>query len=234
MATPKWPETLVVVRHGESEQNVALDIHEGSLENLAETFADKRDADIELTEKGVFQAQQTGILLAENQPFDMCYASPYARTFHTAQGIVSNLQYPLEIRKDNRLREKEFGRMHGLTKFMKEQFPEEYRIRQRDGKYWYRLPGGENYPDVEMRIHSFLDKLARDYGGKRVLIVTHHVPYVLFRALFEHLDEKKVLELGDVPNCAIATYTIDTTKVEEGRMKLRKWNEIAYKISDHK
>jgi broad specificity phosphatase PhoE len=70
--------------------------------------------------------------------------------------------------------EKEFGRLHGLLpKSVKERFPVEYAARQRDGKYWYRFPGGENYPDVEMRVSSFIEKVARQYAGKSVLVVTH-------------------------------------------------------------
>jgi hypothetical protein len=76
-------------------------------------------------------------------------------------------------------REKEFGRLHGLLpRNIKERFPIEYAARERDGKYWYRFPGGENYPDVEMRISSFIEKISRQYAGRSLLIITHQGVYI--------------------------------------------------------
>lgn len=225
----KWPNRLVIVRHGQSEQNVALDLLEDNLEELLEQQKKIRDADIQLTETGIWQAQETGLYLSRYEPFDICFSSPYKRALQTSEEMINRLGYDLRIFKENRLREKEFGRLHGFkTEEIRELYPEEFEDRERDGKYWYRLPRGENYPDVESRVHSFLDKLVRDYGGKNVLVVTHQVPYNMFRALFEHLDEKCVLALEDSPNCGIQEYKIDTSKMKEGRLNLIKFNEVAY------
>ena len=230
MADPKWPSRLVVVRHGQSELNVAKDLFDDGLPETLQKLADVRDVDINLTETGIQQAEQTGDYLAGSPQFDICFSSPYRRALMTADIIASRLPYSLTIYKDNRIREKEFGVLHGLTTDdIEHQFPHEYRARKREGKYWYRLPGGENYPDVEQRLHSFLDKLHRDYAGMNVLVVTHQVPCLVFRVLYEHLDEDGVLALGDVPNCGIHEYIIDTSKVSEGRMRLTKFNEVAYK-----
>jgi len=231
MVQLKWPKRLVVVRHGQSEQNITPDLLDADLKQSLERLRNIRDADIALTDIGVWQAEKTGEYLAKQPKFDICFSSPYQRTLQTAGGIISKIGYDLRVYKDNRLREKEFGRLHALTTDMiKEKYPDEYFDRKRDGKYWYRLLGGENYPDVEMRVHSFLDKLVRDYGGKRGLIVTHHVPYVLVRALVEHLGEAEVLNLGDAPNCAMETFELDCSKKPEGRMVLKEYNKIAYDI----
>ncbi|MFP4111551.1 MAG: histidine phosphatase family protein [Candidatus Woesearchaeota archaeon] len=229
MNSLKWPRRLVIVRHGQSEQNAALDLMDDNLEEKLKRQKTIRDADIELTEKGIKQAQDTGRYLSHTEPFDICFSSPYRRVLQTAENIISNIGYILSLYKDNRLREKEFGRLHGYTKEeIKERYPEEFEDRIRDGKYWYRLPRGENYPDVEARVHSFLDKLVRDYGGKNVLVVTHQVTYKMFRALFEHLDEEAVLALEECPNCGIQDYFIETSENPEGRMKLRQFNLVAY------
>lgn len=229
MIQTKWPHRLVIVRHGQSEQNVALDLLEDNIEELLKEQKKIRDADIRLTSIGILQAEEIGKYFSEYEPFDICFSSPYKRTLQTTEAIISKIGYPLRIFTDNRLREKEFGRLNGYkTEEIKEIYPEEFEDRERDGKYYYRLPRGENYPDVEARIHSFLDKLARDYGGKNVLVVTHQVPYKMFRALFDHLDEKGVLALEDTPNCGIQEYEIDISEVEEGRLKLIKFNHVAY------
>lgn len=225
MTNFKWPKNLIVVRHGESESNVALDLLQPNLDQiLIDQQKKTRDADVKLTDRGILQAKQAGIYLAkEEEPFHVCFSSPYERAIQTAHHIIFQLGYKVPIYVDNRLREKEFGKLHGLTTSeIKEKFPEEFLDRQRDGKYWYRLPRGENYPDVEMRVHSFLDKLARNYQGRNVLVTTHQVPYKLFRALFEHLGEEEVLSLKETPNCGIQKFVS-----ENGKLKLKYFNFVA-------
>lgn len=225
----KWPRKITVVRHGESKQNVALDILQDNIDEVLLTRKKTRDADIELTEKGIWQAQKTGELLAKEEPYETCFVSPYKRTLHTCDEITSQLPYELTVYPDFRIREKEFGLLHGYTtKEIKEQYPEEYEHRERDGKFYYRLPRGENYLDVSNRLYSFLGKLNRDYAGKNVLIVTHHVPYVMFRAIFEHLLEEEILALPSPPNCAIEQFEINRNEFEEGRLVLTEYNKVAY------
>ena len=232
---PKWPKRLVIVRHGQSKHNVALDLLQEGLEELLHTFKGIRDADIELSPFGEWQADKTGLYLATTPEFDICFTSPYERTFATARHIVAQLPYNVRIFPDDRLREKEFGRLHALSKAeIKTQYPEEFEDRRREGKYWYRLPRGENYPDVGMRTHQFAGKLERDWGGKQVLVVTHQVPYKMFRAMFEHLHEKEVLALENSPNCGMQVFTLDTSKYPEGRMKLEEYNRVAYDPTEYK
>lgn len=232
ISTPKWPKRLVVVRHGQSALNVAKDLEDADVEEALKARRSIRDVDIDLTEIGEWQAEETGKFFDGSDPFDICFSSPYKRTKRTAEGIVSKLSSKPRIYVDNRIREKEFGVLHGYTSGqIRDLFPHEFESRARDGKYWYRLHGGENYPDVEQRLHSFLDKLVRDYAGKSVLIVTHQVPVKLFRALFEHLGEEEVLALKDTPNCGIEEFLLDTSKVPEGRMKLSMYNHVAYDMA---
>ncbi len=147
----------------------------------------------------------------------------------TAEHIVSRFGYDLNIYKDNRIREKEFGIFHGIDpKEVRRRHPEEYDCRMRDGPYWHRPLGGENYVDVEQRLYCFLDKLVRDYHGKEVLVITHQVPYKMIRALYEHLDEDGVLSLEKTPCCAIQEYHVDTTKMTCGLMKLVEYDKVVY------
>lgn len=100
---PQWPKRIVIIRHGESEQNSALDVGTLSEEQIEEV-ASIRDADIKLTEKGSLQAEKTGEYLASTEKFDICFVSPYQRTIDTATQILSKFSYPLKMFKDNCLR----------------------------------------------------------------------------------------------------------------------------------
>ena len=98
MTELKWPKSLVIIRHGESEQNAVLDLLEKDLDkNLLQHQKEIRDADIQLTEKGIFQAQKTGELLAKEEPFDICITSPYKRTIQTAENIISKFNYKIKF-----------------------------------------------------------------------------------------------------------------------------------------
>jgi len=197
-----------------------------------ELLENTRDMDVPLTEEGESQATETGKFLAKEEVFDATFSSPYRRCIDTARHIMAKFDHPVRLFIDNRLRERETGWMYGMTaSAIKARFPDEADRRKRDGRYWYRPPGGENFPDVEQRVHSFLDKLHRDHKGQNVLIATHGITYLIFRALFEHLGETELMQIdreNPVPNCGIQIYTIDTSKYPEGRLKLAEYNRIAY------
>jgi len=92
---------------------------------------------------------------------------------------------------------------------IEQRFPEQAAMRAALGKFYYRPPGGESWTDVLLRLHSFVDALRRDYGGRRVAVVTHQVVVLCLRYLIEGLDERRILEidaLGDVANCSITQY----------------------------
>jgi broad specificity phosphatase PhoE len=106
--------------------------------------------------------------------------------------------------------------------------PEEWARRAKIGKYYYRPPGGESFPDVNLRVHSFLGTLIREHAGQRVLIVTHSVVVLCFRRLLERLDEREVLTLDktdDVKNAALLTYEIGTRDGRSGVLVRTQWNE---------
>ena len=234
MGVVKWPKRLVTVRHGYSLMNEAHDIANlvGDERQPLDILENMRDMDIPLADEGHPQAVATGKYFAPQEKFDIAFCSPYVRCEQTATHIIDNIGYPLRLLKDNRLRERESGWTYGITlEAIKSRFPGELARRRMDGKYWYRPPGGENWPDVEERVHSFLDKMNRDHAGQNVLVVTHGITFVCFRTLFEHLDEQQVLEVdrtSNVKNCGIAVYELDTSKHPEGRMKLVEYNKTVY------
>ncbi|MBV9540651.1 MAG: histidine phosphatase family protein, partial [Alphaproteobacteria bacterium] len=117
---------------------------------------------------------------------------------------------------DERLREKEFGILDGLTRSgIEAQFPDQAASRTLLGKFYHRPPGGESWCDVILRLRSLLDTVSLHYGGHRVLIVAHQVVVLCLRYLLEGMDEAQILAIdreGDVANCSVTEYRCEEHK----------------------
>jgi len=253
-STSKWPEELLLVRHAESEANVRK--LAAKAQGLEPSWTGVlRDQDSPLTGLGSKQAFSLGVELHRRYPTTERYetelrlfqkldggksspccrlpmlqyiiTSPYTRTKQTTQQIVRGLGYMPHVVVDERLREIDFGVMDGIDrKRFRELYPHESDRRERDGKYWYRPPGGENRPDVRDRIRLFFDTLNRDYVGTHTLIVCHSVIVLAFRSLLERWGEVEYMQVDredDVKNCGLTVY-----KRQDGRrLKLQEYNFVA-------
>ena len=231
----KWPISLSIVRHGQSAGNVARDLAEKA--GLAVIDIEVRDVDVPLSELGHRQAEAIGAWWAEqaeDQRPTVILTSPYVRARQTAEAIrdaVVSSGVKVEFVFDERLREREFGRLDRLTKRgIIERFPFENELRARLGKFYYRPPGGESWTDVILRLRSVVDSLARDYADQRVLIVCHSVVIFCLRYLFEAMTEEQILKIEretDVANCSLTTYSFKGTKGTAGHPVLETFNFVA-------
>jgi broad specificity phosphatase PhoE len=235
MAEPsvsKWPFLLAVMRHAESlaterrrhlEESRSQEIHLG---------LPMRDVDVPLTSEGREHARSTGLRLNEFGPFDVLYVSPYRRTVETAEEVLTGLRHRPLLVKEERLREKEWGILEGLTKHgIRARYPDEEARRRHVGKYYYRPPGGESYADVNLRTHSFIGTLVREHPGQRVLLITHQVVVIAFRKLFERMEEETVLALDrqeEARPASLLIYELERREGRNGPLKLRHWNLILY------
>src|SRR5690349_20038264 len=152
---------LLLIRHGESEGNVAAtEAREAGVEDIQ--VADQ-DADVDLSGTGRDQAEALGTALGriagEFRP-DAVVSSPYARARQTAEIAVETAGWPLEVRIDERLRDRELGILDRLTRLgVENRYPEESERRESLGKLYYRPPGGESWADVALRLRSVLAEL---------------------------------------------------------------------------
>jgi broad specificity phosphatase PhoE len=218
------------MRHAESESNRYRERLEQ--EGLREIYVsrDTRDADFPLTAGGREQARRTGERLNEHGPFDVLFVSPHRRTRETADLLHTRLRPAPPVIIEERVREREFGVLENLTRFgIRQRFPEEVERRSLVGKYYYRPPGGESYPDVNLRLHSFLGTLVREHAGRRVLVVTHSVVVLLLRRLLERMEEKEVLDLDrqdEVRNASLLIYEHGSRDGRQGVLVRRAWNLV--------
>lgn len=220
---------LILVRHGESEGNVARDAAERA---GAEVVAvEQCDADVPLSARGLRQATALGRWLAElpaaRRP-RVVWSSPYCRAHETAVIALCEADVPLDVRTDERLRDRELGILDLLTaRGVRARYPDEDDRRRRLGKLYYRPPGGESWADVALRLRSFLRDLVTDDPA---LIVCHDAVILLFRYVLEGLSETELraVAAADSPgNGSITRLTKDGTT---GRWQLAEFNERSHLI----
>lgn len=229
-----WPARLWLVRHGESAGNVARRAAEAA-GHVSIDIAD-RDMDVPLSALGRKQARALGRWFArkpEPERPSVVLMSPYVRARQTAGIVLEEVEAsdaPIEI-VDERLREKEFGLFHRLTKAgIAAHYPHEAELRAHVGKFYYRPPGGESWCDVILRLRSVLDTIQLQHQGERVLVVAHEIVVLCMRYLVERMTEQQILNIdaaGDVANCAVTDYAYDTDEHGRGHMVLRCYNHIA-------
>lgn len=214
MISDRMPKRLWLVRHGQSEGNVARDLaHEAGAFDIDLSV---RDVDVPLSTLGFEQARAAGkwfAALPETDKPDVLLSSPYARARQTAEEIcsaggLSGGAKPTIL--DERLREREFGVFDGLTtKGIRERYPEEADHRAKIGKFYHRPPGGESWADVILRLRSVLNTINLQYADRNVLIVCHQVVVLCIRYILEELTEGDILAIdreADILNCGICAF----------------------------
>ena len=188
--------TLVLVRHGESQANVAA--------VSAQHVGDHR---IGLTEKGRAQALAAGAGIARDfLDAALVYCSPYQRTRETLDALLSAHRLERKdlpfLYEDPRLREVE----HGYTDVEAQQGR-----RETHGWFYYRFEGGESPADCYDRVSSFMDSMFRqlerkqDRGLRNVLLVTHGLTVRCFVMRFLHLSPEEFDRMANPRNAAVVT-----------------------------
>jgi broad specificity phosphatase PhoE len=214
---PCWtdgPESITLVRHGESTGNVAdTRAHDSRAEALD---LDLRDADVPLTENGRDQAHALAAWLHDAPQAarpTFAVSSPYLRASDTAELAVRPLG--LDVVLDERLRERDLGRFDGLTGIgIRARFPEEADRRAKIGKFYYRPPGGESWADVVLRVRSFLRDVAVVADAARVWVFTHEAVVMAHRYVLEGLTEEQALEASRgrrIPNASRTVFVREGT-----------------------
>lgn len=223
------PDRLWLVRHGQSTGNVA---HAAAAAAESERLElETRDMDVPLSELGREQSVALGRWLADlaaASPPTVVLASPYLRAQQTARLTLDAFGGPvagLPVRTDERLRDRDLGLLEGLTwRGIQAKYPDLAAMRSRIGKFYQRPPGGESWTDVLLRLRSVHQALREDYAGERVLVFSHDVVVLLFRYLYDDLDEATVLDLG--LNHPVANGSLTTFSASAGSLRLNSYNQV--------
>lgn len=202
--------TLVVVRHGES------------VWNKENRFTGWKDVD--LSEKGVLEAQKAGKALKEKGfEFNLAYTSRLTRAIKTLNYILEEMKlHWLPVSKEWRLNERHYGGLQGLNKAetAEKHGEEQVKIWRRsfdtpppamevsnpehpshDPRYQdvnpVELPNGESLKDTVARfLPLWNDRISADIkSGKKILIAAHGNS---LRALVMHLEGLSQAEIMEV------------------------------------
>lgn len=223
MKKKKWPDRILVVRHGRSHAQELRDAAERS--GALQFELGMPEANAPLVETGRKQAEARGRWLgrlpAEEQP-TVVLVSPFVRARQTAEimlaasGICPD---KLVVLIDDRLRELHHGDLTYFTRKGREQFPAETEKFEKVGELEYRQPNGENRWDVVERLRPLVLELRTRHKGQRVLLVTHSAVIRCLRYLLENLSEEKFLaavRADDAANCSVTSYVRNR---KTGRLK---------------
>ncbi|WP_313891996.1 histidine phosphatase family protein [Psychrobacillus sp.] len=142
--------TIGLIRHGITEWNEL-----GKAQGIS---------DIPLNTTGKQQAHALANRLVTEEKWDMIVSSDLSRAIETAQIIAAKLDLPISI-YDTRIREIDCGKIEGTT--LDERL-------NKWGQNWREIDlGMEKFEDVSKRGAEFLDEVALNFKGKRVLLVSH-------------------------------------------------------------
>jgi len=214
MAMYHGPLELVLVRHGESEGNLAQRRSDkGDDSDWRTSFSDRHTSRYRLTDEGRKQAVECGKYIQENisPTFDYYFTSEYVRAQETAALLdMPNANWVVSWD----IRELDKGVLGGLSKIERaEQYAQELRRRARDVFFW-EPPGGESLANMCLRIDRFLHILEEECSGLRVLVVCHGNIMEGFRLRLESMTQRDYLEWQSDPdprskinNCQIFHYT---------------------------
>ncbi|MBO4953611.1 MAG: histidine phosphatase family protein [Clostridia bacterium] len=137
---------LILVRHGESEAN-ELGLFAGHL-------------DVNLTERGLKQAELTAEYIVSHYVVDKVYASDLKRAYNTGKAVAEKAGVPIIPRQD--LREIGAGDWDG------KRFDDLDKLYPKDFEVWYReLPharctNGEAVAEVSNRVYRAMVEIAQE------------------------------------------------------------------------
>lgn len=249
----KWPKELTLIRHDVSAYNAMKEtkLKNRAYQDFLASFEEDPESEqtrtlariassaisLGVTDQDTGLANEAANAIVVGQRLqheivlpDVVFVSPYTRTRETYVGLVKGWPELGEVRivEEERVREQEHGlsTLYNDYKIFQALHPDQRAFQDLYGpmsRYWYRFPQGENVPDVRDRIRSFTSTLVRDWDSRGVLVITHHLTILGFRANHERLSAEEFLRLDDDEkpiNCGVTLYKGNPNAGSSGGGKL--------------
>lgn len=152
--------TIYLIKHAD-------ELKENGIKNVKDNTQLMNEKYI-LSVKGEEQSRQ----LSENKELeniDVLWSSSYARAKATAKYIA--YRNDIEINIDSSLNERKLGNLEDLSKWMENKSCGVVQAYLQDKKWKARE--GESCEEATKRVTLFLQKILKEYSGKRIALVSH-------------------------------------------------------------
>ena len=189
------PTLVLLVRHGQTPSTGAV--------------LPGRAPGLHLSDSGEAQARAVAERLAPMKKVAAVYASPLERTRQTAAPIAK--AHGLRVRREKGLLECDFGDWTGGELKALAKLPEWKTVQQAPSRF--RFPGGESFAEMQLRITSTIQRLARAHPGRAVVAVSHADPIkaAVNEATGAHLDAFQRLVISPCSVTALLVGEATTT-----------------------
>ena len=187
---------ILFIRHGESMAN------DGGV------FAGQLD--IELSKRGISQAQLLADWIYKNYKVDKIYASDLSRAYNTAKPLAK--LFNLEINATKELREINSGDWQGKSfERLVENYANSYGVWLKDiGNA--KCPNGESVKNLYERVWRKVNEIAVQNKGKTIAIFTHATPIRAVCCKLKGYDVGDMKDVAWVSNASVSEVTIDENK----------------------
>lgn len=210
------PIDLILVRHGQSEGNVARRLSEKGDNTGFGNLKERHTVSYRLSEKGREQAKLAGKwlkeeFLSDGVAFDRFITSEYTRAMETS----ALLDLPNATWYTNfYLTERDWGDLEACPDDEREEkFGHALKMRRIEPFFW-KPPNGESFAELCLRLDRVLHTLHRECSHMRVIIVCHGEVLRAFRVLLERMPQQQFKAIVSskkvedrVHNCELMHYT---------------------------
>lgn len=173
---------LILVRHGETEENVARVFSDVVLGNL--------------NENGIRQATELGKELASKE-VEAIYCSPADRCRQTLGWILKQTKWQVPIIYSEEIRERNFGQYIGQPTSMLSR-----EDRNSDSEKIKQM-GVETNKEIHQRIGSFVETIKSRHGSQTVLVVSHGDPLTRIYGLAVGKSFEEISTKIDIKNAKV-------------------------------
>lgn len=183
------PRNLILVRHGQSEGNIANSrSRAGDEQDFTSVLENRHSTELRLTDKGQAQARAAGDWLRQHglTQFDRHYVSEYARALETAALLeLPNAKWYV----DAQLRELDHGLVDNMPdKVRLQAFGDYFKFRKKH-LFYAPWPYGESMAEACDRLrNNIIGTLHRELADKNVIIVCHGELMRAFRVILERIS----------------------------------------------
>lgn len=205
------PKNLVLIRHGESEANIIQKLAKKDKNyQYPESYKTTPDREVRLSDLGREQTKKTGEFLKKEYPngFDSIYVSDHTRAKETAALVCLAAGWDnVKIKVDPQLGERNWGNFHHQDSEKRAKF---FSDKKRDPLHT-PIADGETLLEARNRTRVLLERVARQYSGKNVLVFTHGEYIECLWSEIAHMRTEEQVEFfagegGDIKNCQVVEF----------------------------